>query len=437
MGMNPDVTAGSGRIPLVVGAGLLLVAALLTSACAEATPGSVQGDWAAEREERGDTLVVRTVSGSVWGDTMVLVPEVTIGEMDGADPYLFGNVRGLDVDDRGRILVVDAQAREVRVFSPEGRHLHSFGRRGEGPGEFSEPDVIRIRDDGLLVIRDQRNARFSLFAPEGEHRGGWSLRGGFFTGTPFYLTDDGEVFHPTLRNLGADVGPGQWQHALVRYDREGTVADTLDVPTRGREPPSVEVRTENVVNRSLVPFSPREFWALTPWGDFLFGHSGMYRIERWNQDGSVLATERVSPAAPVRAGEARYQQELITRRFRQVDASWRWQGDGVPDVKPFYQNLLSGRDGTIWVLRHSPGFEEENPDYDPDRPDQGFPTRWTEPQVFDVFDENGRYLGPVKAPRELRVWTTPVLTAEGVWAVAPHELGYDQVIRFRLEPYAP
>ena len=417
-----------------------ILGALLTfaaSACGDPPPGSVQGEWTSEREERGDTLVVRTVAGSVWGDTMVMVPEVSIGEMDGADPYLFGSVRGLDVDEEGRLYVVDSQAREVRVFSPEGRHLFSFGRRGEGPGEFSEPDVIRVRDDGMLVIRDQRNARFSLFTPEGEYQGGWSLRGGFFTGTPFYLTDDGQVFHPTLRNLGAGVGPGQWQHALVRYDREGTVVDTLDVPTRGWEPPAVEVRTENMVNRSLVPYSPREFWALTSGPHFLFGNSATYRIERWEEGGGVLAIERSAPASPVRSGEASQQRETIVRRFRQADASWRWQGDPVPEVKPFYQNLLPGRDGTIWVLRHAEGFEEEDPDYDPDRPDQGFPTRWTEPQVFDVFDEDGRYLGPVKVGEELRVWTTPVLTRDRVWAVAPHELGYDRVVRFRVEPYSP
>ena len=51
----------------------------------------VQG-LVAEREVRGDTLVVNNLAGSVWGDTLEMVPEVSIGALDGPEEYLLGQV---------------------------------------------------------------------------------------------------------------------------------------------------------------------------------------------------------------------------------------------------------------------------------------------------------------------------------------------------------
>lgn len=44
-------------------------------------------------ETIGDTTVVRTLSGSVWGMEATLVPEITIGQVDGPEEYLFGIIR--------------------------------------------------------------------------------------------------------------------------------------------------------------------------------------------------------------------------------------------------------------------------------------------------------------------------------------------------------
>ena len=45
-----------------------------------------------ETETIGDTTVVRTVSGSVWEGDATLVPETSVGELDGPEEYLFGSV---------------------------------------------------------------------------------------------------------------------------------------------------------------------------------------------------------------------------------------------------------------------------------------------------------------------------------------------------------
>jgi len=99
-------------------------------------------------ETIGDTTVVRTLSGSVWGAEATLVPEVAIGRMDGPEEHLFGSIRSIAVADDGTIHVLDFQGQHVRVFDSLGVYVETLGRRGEGPGEFSEAEAIAVLPDG-------------------------------------------------------------------------------------------------------------------------------------------------------------------------------------------------------------------------------------------------------------------------------------------------
>jgi len=79
-----------------------------------------------------------------------------------------------------------------------------------------------------------------------------------------------------------------------------------------------------------------------------------------------------------------------------------------------------------------PGVEGADPDYDPKDPD-AIPDRWTEPMAFDVFEEDGTYLGQVDAPEGFSPYPTPVFDGDQVWAVVRDELGVQRVVRFHVQ----
>lgn len=58
------------------------MATLILAACATDSDATADG-LATVTETIGDTTIVRTVSGSVWEGEATLVPEVSIGELDG------------------------------------------------------------------------------------------------------------------------------------------------------------------------------------------------------------------------------------------------------------------------------------------------------------------------------------------------------------------
>ena len=67
----------------------------------------------------------------------------------------------------GKIYVVDGVNSKIRVFSPNGRALNSFGSAGGGPGEFKNPLGIDIDRSGRIYIADSGNHRVQIFDPDG------------------------------------------------------------------------------------------------------------------------------------------------------------------------------------------------------------------------------------------------------------------------------
>lgn len=108
--------------------------------------------WQASYETLGDTLVVRTLSGSVWGDTARLVPEVSIGMFDGPEEYVFGQIHSLAMGQDGTIYVVDRQVPALRVYNWTVPTRSSFWTRKPTSGT-GRSATCRFFLTALLAIR--------------------------------------------------------------------------------------------------------------------------------------------------------------------------------------------------------------------------------------------------------------------------------------------
>ena len=373
----------------------------------------------------GDTTIVRTLSGSVWTTEATLVPEVSIGELEGPDEYLFGRIGSLAVDEDRNVYVFDTQANHVRVFDATGTYLATFGREGEGPGEFSRAETIAVLPDGRLLVRDPGNMRVQVFDPVSGVTEEWAYNSGntYRPGAPLYTDLRGQTFLLTSDQDGEDI--------ILVLGPDGKHLDTLPEPTTDYEPVVVKAETESASVTSAVPFTPRFFWAVHPSGHFLTGLSSDYRVDLARDDG-VLRIERAYDPVPVSDGERAYRRESKVRMIRWSVPDWTWDGPAVPDHKPVFNELLTGRDGRIWVRLLTEGLRVENEDHNPDNPFSE-PVTWRESTRFDVFESDGTYLGVVVPPEEFSASPDPVFEGDHVWAVARDELGVERVIRYRIE----
>jgi hypothetical protein len=391
----------------------------LLGACFIAQTAAAQGTWRGEQTRRGDTLIVRTISGSVFRDTLRPVPEVAIGSEDGGDATIFGNIASFDVDREGRIYVLDRQAFEVRVFGPDGKHLRTFGRRGGGPGEFENPQGVRVTPDGRVIVRDQ--SRFSVFTNAGTFSHGWNFSSGFGTNAAFFLTADQRVLAPTFFD-----GRRVW-HRL-----DGTALDTVLPPQRMPPAPALQVRGGAGGGRASysIPYMPGTSWTVGPNGKFISARTDRYEIDVPRDDGTILRIVRIVEPVPVPSGEADRNREQIVRNIkRSNDPNFEWTGPSIPKTKPLIGSLATGMDGTIWVFRSTPSIERKV-DADVQKA-TGFATEWYSGTVADVFDSQGRYLVAVRFPDGMTTYPSPVLSMTNIWGIAMHADGYPQVVRYR------
>jgi len=403
--------------------------------CSSGAPGSGASDWIAVHDTIGDTIVIRTLSGSLWGDTARLIPEVSIGQFDGPEEYIFGDVVSMAMGQDGTIYLMDRQVPALRVYNADGSYRTTFGGEGEGPGEYKRPDGgLNVLSDGRVVLRDPANARIQVFSPEGEALDTWRIRGNFNTSRRM-IVDQEDRSHALIL-LDPEASVMDWEMGLVQIHPDGTSGDTLEIPDTPWEEPTIEASHEDdegntSMSVNTVPFTPSENATLSPRGYFIHAISTRYALTLLRRDAPPLQIQKAFDPVPVVPGERAEEEASEIRNMRYTDPTWRWNGPPIPETKAPFSRFYGGEDGTIWVMVHQPARKVDDPYYDPTDPD-AIPDEWREPIVFDVFQEDGTYLGAVRAPDGLRPYPEPIFTRGWVLATVRDELDVQTVVKYRV-----
>lgn len=127
------------------------------------------------RNWTGGLAILATLAGCSSADTAptrapdvpVLslgAPTLEIGSLDGPEPYSFAAVESVIRLPDGRIAVADGGATSIGIYDADGDHVLSWGRAGDGPGEFNslaglypfgaDSLLAAERDPGVLAVFD-------------------------------------------------------------------------------------------------------------------------------------------------------------------------------------------------------------------------------------------------------------------------------------------
>jgi len=411
----------------------LLAIAIGAVACTEARGRIAEHQWQAAIDTVGDTITVRTLSGSVWSDTAYLEAEVSIGMLEGPDEYLLGNPRSIAVDDRGVIHMLDAQVPVIRSYGPDGIYLRDIGREGGGPGEYKRPGSIAILPDGRLAVRDPGNGRIALFSPDGNYLEQLWYPGGFNTSRRLYVDTAGFLHSQVLMNWGK--APWDWEYGLARVSPDAGILDTTAVPIWDYQPARLTASREGSgSSANRVPFTPQVSWSFSPLGYMVGGVSTEYRIDLFREGEPVLRIERDWTPVSVKQEEAEEHRRRATHNMTDQYPGWKWNGPPIPDIKPPFRNMFLSAEGNVWVqlscegrasMTEAEAREEERR--------TGWPQiRFTEPSAYDVFAADGRYLGHVRVPESFQVRPEPIVRGDTVWAVTRDELDVASIVRFSV-----
>lgn len=241
----------------------------------------------------------------------VIEPDLILG-LD--EPAVFSSAVDIAAAGDGRFAVLDRMERQVVVFGPNGELTTSFGRRGEGPGEFAFPVGIEWLESGEIIVWDvSPNKVFTAFTPQGVVAGTASLPvPGDWSRLSFrhpYISRDGSQMGPeevtrrlrkvtgsffihliqedeiALVQMDPDANTIVPSAALIRYAADLSVVDTVAVmrgiPYHSRgdlEIPGIYRQFEQAL------FSAQPVWA-TGSGWIAVGHGDSASIKVFSNEG--------------------------------------------------------------------------------------------------------------------------------------------------------
>lgn len=95
------------------------------------------------------------------------VGEISEGFCDEKLNY-FARITSICVDREDNLYVADSGHHRIFKFDSDGKFITSFGRQGQGPGEFLGRLRISVGNDGKLYVTDDGNWRLSIFSINGD-----------------------------------------------------------------------------------------------------------------------------------------------------------------------------------------------------------------------------------------------------------------------------
>lgn len=329
----------------------------------------------------------------------VLETDLAIGNEDEDDYVLYGPWR-IAVDDEGSIFVLDYKVHQFKKFDREGRHLRTFGRPGEGPGELGSTGTFFTLDpQGHVIVADHMNNRFTEFDNGGEYVGDRKAFGSFVT--RIEIGPDGDYY---LETYDADMQDYNYSRQRVsKYTRDLELIAVID---------SMRVQSQKTVPfeggaRAVgLPYTDGFEWKLAPHGDLVIARRGEYRVRVLSPDLEPVRelTRDVARVEVTSRDKDEYVKDM-DESFRDIAREVPW-----PSHKPYLSAILVDHEGYILVCRY-------------DQDDSH--TR------YDVFSPAGEYVGEVILPE---VGKFKVIRGGFVYGVETFEEELPQVHRYRLVP---
>lgn len=318
-------------------------------------------------------------------------PSLQIGAMDGDEAYILFRVRGAARLSDGRIALVNNQAPDVRIFGPNGEHLHTFGQRGEGPEDFDSPSLVGVLPGDTLVVVDMFLRRVNLYHPDQ----------GFVRGSTADQEIEGFLFSAGMFSSGSvltthTVWQEEMPNGLVRFPelyRSVTPDGTLEREFGEFTGNETVFHTQEIeggvgVLSSGRPFGKGSTRAVA--GDrFFYSSQDAYEFKVYHQDGDLVQIiRRDLLPIPVTDGHVdSVMEEMVdqaddndeARQFRQM-----FREAPIPDLHPAHGFIYADVLGWLWVEEYRlPGEEIRH---------------------TTIFDPEGKMVGSVILPDRFRVF---------------------------------
>jgi hypothetical protein len=313
---------------------------------------------------------------------MVFKEELSIGKVEGDENYMFGNLIVFNTDDERNFYVSDVNNYRILKYNPEGKYLLTFGRKGQGPGEFQSLNFIRFDKENNLYIYDSINRRISFFNKDGNFLRQIGMKDryislhlnskGFFVGDKVETPEGGTFKIATLYGLFDD------KFSLIAE----LYKDEIDLPLPAtRDESSLADSLAEMLSRTA--FRPNVVYTLAN-NDFIYlGYPEKYEINVYSPEGKLARkiTRGYDPMPVTEKDKEEYVQRVSVTFsapiYTEAVKKRAFEKIKYPKYKPAYQSFTLMENGWLAVIADSVKDEYT---------------------LFDIFSQEGKYIAQFKTP---------------------------------------
>ena len=153
---------------------------------------------------------------------------LTLGKPGGGrDPEFFFQPNDVLVAPNGDIFVSEGHASaagstaRVLKFSKDGKLIKTWGRLGNGPGEFDQPHALAMDSRGRLFVGDRNNNRIEVFDQEGKFLEEWKQ---FSRPSGVYIDKNDNIYVADSESESVSRNHDGWKRGIrVGSAKDGSV----------------------------------------------------------------------------------------------------------------------------------------------------------------------------------------------------------------------
>jgi hypothetical protein len=264
------------------------------------------------------------------------------------------DIFGFEVNSAGEIFIlrnVTGEGNFVYKFDSSGKFVKSFGRQGEGPGEFQNPHHISMDDNDNLLIVDLGPQKLLKYTSDGVFIDDHRMSG-----------EDARISAaPENKMLAMGMSFGQDnENAFYSFSLRLLDADFTEIKVIDQF--SFEVNPKKI--RAADPFF---CWSASE--DFIFVANENRGYEIWVFDSNGRLVRKIRKDYQEIPLSEDYKKKILTPLPEPLKAVAYF-----PEFFPPFQSIVAGDDGKLFVSTFEKG---ENPGE----------------FLFDVFNEDGVFIG--------------------------------------------
>lgn len=332
----------------------------------------------------------------------------------------------LAVAPNGTIAVQQHQDGTVRFFDARGASLGTFGRKGQGPGEFTNAGRLAWTGD-TLIVSDIGTRRFTLISADRKlvKTVPWAASvappGGASAGVAparvsqarFPLADGSQLVISNFSEespMPAWLGGGKPGQLYLRLDAIGALGHVLGwMPSTMAC--SISVSTNGGFELSRIQFCPLPMDDVAPDGGRVVltyveeGKTQEYRVAAIRSSGEKIFDRTISYRPQPIPKNVR--DSIVSAASRSPMPSRRATAERIPGFYPPLLRILGGRDATTWLELFTASGD----------------------RTWHVLDAQGNVVGSLMVPRNLQVMAA---SRDALWGTETDDDGLQHIVRYRV-----